>query len=186
MVNVYNARTAPGASREAHQPDVRKSSTIQTVRIHLTGPNRPVGLKEAALDSPTFRATVVHFSEQIDLIEKWLDGYGKAVVKLTSEVSTLEGVVNTFITQSALPADVSEAVLDPDYTTLAMKRYGEGIKDFWSTTIASLRRLELIVANPIKSFLQVDIKTFKVLAIIFIASTASILMDTNCRTFVGH
>jgi hypothetical protein len=29
----------------------------------------PVGLKEAALDSPTFRATTLHFSDQVDFIE---------------------------------------------------------------------------------------------------------------------
>ena len=31
----------------------------------------PVGLKEAAIDSPTSRASITHFSEQIDIIEKW-------------------------------------------------------------------------------------------------------------------
>jgi hypothetical protein len=162
MVDVYLATTSPGASREAHQLDVRLLVALIQFSTALISLPSPVGLKEAALDSPTFRATVVHYSDQIDLIEKWLDGYVKSVTKLTSEVSTLEGIVNTFISQASLPPNVSEAVLDPDYTLLAMKRYGEGTKEFWSTTIASLRRLEPLVADPIKSFLNVDIKTFKV------------------------
>ncbi|KAJ5568312.1 hypothetical protein N7450_010798 [Penicillium hetheringtonii] len=60
----------------------------------------PVGLKEAALDSPTFRATTHHFCDQIDFIEKWLDGYAKAATKLSSELNTLESMVSSFLSYS--------------------------------------------------------------------------------------
>jgi hypothetical protein len=43
-------------------------------------------LREASLDSPTFRGTVLHYAEQVDLIEKWLDGFIKAATKLVGEV----------------------------------------------------------------------------------------------------
>ena len=89
----------------------------------------PVGLKEAALDSPTFRATAVHFADQVEIIEKWLDGYVRAASKLVSEVASLESLVNSFLAQSAPPSTVSEAVLDHDYTLLALTRYGEGARE---------------------------------------------------------
>src|SRR4051794_250195 len=85
-----------------------------------------VGLKEAALDSPTFRATAVHFSDQVEVIERWLDGYIKATSKLAHDVSSLEETINNFLGRSMPPANVSEAVLDHDYTLPAMKRLGEG------------------------------------------------------------
>lgn len=47
----------------------------------------PVTLREAALDSPIFRGTVVHYGEQVELVEKWLEGYLKATLKLCSEVN---------------------------------------------------------------------------------------------------
>ena len=50
-------------------------------------PTSPVGLKEAALDSPTFRATAVHFADQVEAVDKWLDCYVKATGKLVHEVS---------------------------------------------------------------------------------------------------
>jgi hypothetical protein len=59
-----------------------KSEAILMHRI-----TRPVGLKEAALDSPTFRATAVHFSDQVEVIERWLDGYLKSTQKLVNEVA---------------------------------------------------------------------------------------------------
>ncbi|EEP77162.1 SipA3 protein [Uncinocarpus reesii 1704] len=85
----------------------------------------PVGLKEAALDSPSFRSSAVHFCDQLDYVEKWLEGYVKATGKLTSEVSSLEAITSSFISYANSPLNVSEAVLDHDYAMLAMKRYGE-------------------------------------------------------------
>lgn len=122
----------------------------------------PVGLKEAALDSPTFRATTLHFSDQIDFLEKWLDGYARAATRLSSELTALENVVNGFLSYSSHPLAVSEAVVDHDYTLLAMKRCGDGSKDLWSGLITTTRKLESLIAEPIRSFIHEDLRHFKV------------------------
>lgn len=121
----------------------------------------PVALKEAALDSPPFRATVVHLSDQFEAVEKWLDGYVRAAAKLAQEVTLLEGLVGTFLTSSTPPAGLSEAVMDHDYTLLALQRYGEGAREYWSHTIGGIKKTQGSVINPIKAFLQNDIKAFK-------------------------
>lgn len=123
----------------------------------------PVGLKEAALDSPTFRATTLHFSDQVDFIEKWLDGYAKAATKLSSELTALESVVSNFLSYSTHPLVVSEAVVDHDYTLLAMRRCGEGSKDLWNGIITTTRKLESLISEPIRDFIQEDLRHFKVL-----------------------
>ncbi|KAJ6144412.1 hypothetical protein N7470_008307 [Penicillium chermesinum] len=121
----------------------------------------PVGLKEAALDSPTFRATTQHFCDQIDFIEKWLDGYAKASTKLSSELTALEGVVGSFLSYSTHPLVVSEAVVDHDYTLLAMRRCGEGSKDLWNGIVATIKKMESMIAEPIRTFIQEDLRNFK-------------------------
>ncbi|CAI7643820.1 unnamed protein product [Penicillium crustosum] len=121
----------------------------------------PVGLKEAALDSPTFRATTLHFSDQVDFIEKWLDGYAKAATKLSSELTALESVVSNFLSYSTHPLVVSEAVVDHDYTLLAMRRCGEGSKDLWNGIITTTRKLESLISEPIRDFIQEDLRHFK-------------------------
>ena len=121
----------------------------------------PVGLKEAALDSPTFRATAVHFADQVEIIEKWLDGYVRAASKLVTEVGSLESLVNTFLAQSAPPSTVSEAVLDHDYTLLALTRYGEGAREFWQQTLQGMKKYDTSVVEPIKAFLSTDLRQFK-------------------------
>ena len=120
-----------------------------------------MGLKEAALDSPTFRSGFTHFSEQLELVEKWLEGYVKCITRLSHEVGIFESLVNGFLSQTVPPLHISEAVLDHDYTLLAMKRYGEGAKEFWTATIAGLKRMESNMVEPIKNFLHTDLRSFR-------------------------
>lgn len=118
-------------------------------------------MKEAALDSPTFRSGFTHFAEQLDLVEKWLENYVRAITKLSHELGGFEAVINGFLAQTVTPTHVSEAVLDHDYTLLAMKRYGDGAKEFWAAAMAALRRTETNLLEPIRRFLQNDMRTFK-------------------------
>jgi BAR domain of APPL family len=121
----------------------------------------PVGLKEAALDSPTFRATAVHFSDQVEIIERWLESYVRATSKLAHDVSSLEETINSFLTRSLPPTNVSEAVLDHDYTLLAMKRLGDGSREWWSQIIGSGKKMETTIVEPIKSFMTGELRNFK-------------------------
>jgi len=90
----------------------------------------PVVIKEAALDSPTFRATAVHYGDQIELIERWLHSFISATSTLAAECNKMQGLVDTYIQTSHPPLQLSEAVVDHDYTVLALKRFGEGAREF--------------------------------------------------------
>ncbi|KAI9891096.1 MAG: SNF1-interacting protein [Vezdaea aestivalis] len=121
----------------------------------------PVGLKEAAFDSPTFRATAVHFSDQAEIIERWLQDYVKSTSKLVHEVASLEDLVNNVLAKSLPPPNISEAIVDPDYTLLAMQRYGEGAREFWSHTISGMKKMENTVIEPIRAFINGELRHFK-------------------------
>lgn len=122
---------------------------------------RPVSLKEAALDSPSFRATTLHFSEQIDLVERWLDSYIRANSRLTSELSSLEAISNNILGHVTSPINVTEAVVDHDYAFPAMKRFGESFKDCWVGMLFTLKRFDALVMEPIRTFIQVDLRSFR-------------------------
>ncbi|KAI9882820.1 MAG: hypothetical protein M1823_005433 [Watsoniomyces obsoletus] len=121
----------------------------------------PVGLKEAALDSPTFRATTVHFASQVETVERWLGDYVKWVGKLVQEINALEDLVNGFLTRSIPPPNLSEAVVDQDYTILAIRRFAEGAREYWSHTVASTKKMEATVLEPLRAFLQGELRNFK-------------------------
>ncbi|KAL9600549.1 MAG: hypothetical protein Q9219_003095 [cf. Caloplaca sp. 3 TL-2023] len=132
-------------------------STRQLTPIALV----PVGLKEAALDSPTFRSGVFHFAEQVDLIEKWLEGWLKAVPRLTQEAEAFEGIMNGLLAQMTPPANISEAILDHDYTLLALRSYGEGTQASWSSTLLGLKKIETNMVEPVRGLIHNDLRSFK-------------------------
>ncbi|KAL9087351.1 MAG: hypothetical protein Q9159_003697 [Coniocarpon cinnabarinum] len=122
----------------------------------------PVGVKEAALDSPTFRASVVHFSDQIEAVERWLEGLARIASKLAQESSTLESVIKSFTAQCNSPSSLSEAVLDHDYTLSALRALGQGgAQDVWLRSISGMRAAQSSIAEPIRQFIGNDIRPFK-------------------------
>jgi len=54
----------------------------------------PVGLREAVIDSPPFRASVRHFEDQVEGLEKWLESYIKV---LTDWLTGMQRTVHLFI-----------------------------------------------------------------------------------------
>jgi hypothetical protein len=145
----------------------------------------PVGLKEAGLDSPTFRATVHHFGEQIDVVEKWLENYIKAASRVANEVTSLEALINTYLSWATPPQAISEAVLDHDYTLLALKRYNEGAKEFWMATIKWMKKVESTVIDPIRSFLQTDVANLKVQSGLRFLFRLPLTITLECSTKSG-
>ncbi|KAI4150737.1 MAG: hypothetical protein LQ341_001039 [Variospora aurantia] len=121
----------------------------------------PVGLKEAAIDSPTFRAGVLHFADQVDVIERWLESWLKSALKVAQEAGALESIINGFLSQITPPANVSEAVLDHDYTLLALDSYGEGARELWTSTILGMRKMEARMVEPIRSLVHNELRSFK-------------------------
>lgn len=98
----------------------------------------------------------------MDSVEKWLENFLKSAVRISYEVSTFENIVNGFLAAAAPPVHLSEAVVDHDYTLLAVKRYGEGFKDFWGSVIGGMKKLDVDLLEPIRGFLQNDLRNFKV------------------------
>ncbi|KAL8826185.1 MAG: hypothetical protein Q9170_007497, partial [Blastenia crenularia] len=118
-------------------------------------------LKEAALDSPTFRSSVSHFGDQVDIIEKWLDTFLRSISKVTQEANAIEIIANGFLSQIVPPANVSEAVLDHDYTLLTLNSYGEGARETWTSVVSGMRKMEANMVEPIRNLMQNDLRTFK-------------------------
>ena len=123
--------------------------------------SRPVGLKEAALDSPSFRAAIVHLNDQVDQVEKWLEGCTKAVARVNSEITAFDGVVGNLIGAVLPPASLSEAVVDHDYTLLSVSRHSEIAKESWSATANAFKKLETTLSDPLRGFMHGELRNFK-------------------------
>ena len=158
LINPSSASTAFTAS-----VIMSKDTTPNPVRTKSTrrSPVIPVSLTEASLDSPTFRTTTVHFADQVDGIERWLDGYVRSTSKLAQDVISLEESINSYLRQLIPTQAVADTVIDNEYTQLALKRVGDGARDYWTQIQALARRMDVIAVEPIKLFLQNDLRAFK-------------------------
>ncbi|KAF4824016.1 putative PH domain-containing protein [Colletotrichum tropicale] len=126
-----------------------------------SSPAIPVGLNEASLDSPTFRSTSQHFGEHIDNVERWLDDYVKATSKVTRDLLALEEGVNTYLSKIFPPAATADAIIDHDYTLLALRRISDGSKEWWTQIMSTVRKIDTISVDPIRSFVAADLRSFK-------------------------
>ncbi|KAK3333184.1 hypothetical protein B0T19DRAFT_483286 [Cercophora scortea] len=148
----------------------------------------PVGLNEAALDSPTFRAVTAHFSDQLDGIERWLDGYVRSTSKVVHDLLALEDTVNTYLAKMSPPttnaAANADAVIDTDYTLLALRRAGDSARDWWSSILGTVRRLEPVSVEPIRNFLNGELRAFKETKRVLEAAQKT--FDTTLARYVGQ
>ncbi|KAG6038097.1 hypothetical protein E4U41_004566, partial [Claviceps citrina] len=119
----------------------------------------PVGLKEAALDSPTFRATAAHFIDRMEAVEKWLNGYVSSTSKFAHEIQGLEDTMSNYLTKT-MSSDL-DGIIESDYTLLALKRVSDGQREFWMQILSGVKRMDATVVEPIRSFLGGDMRTFK-------------------------
>ncbi|KAK7742124.1 SNF1-interacting protein [Cytospora paraplurivora] len=150
------------AAATSSPPEPSVTSQSQPSDNQYPSPSIPIGLHEAALDSPTFRCAAVHFGDQVDHIERWLESYIKSSSKVVHDILGLEETINSFLAKSMPPVSAAtDGLVDPDYTVLALKRVGDGQRDWWNHILTVMRRMDGLTIEPIKSLLNADLRNFK-------------------------
>ncbi|KAI0099636.1 PH domain-containing protein [Nemania sp. FL0031] len=124
-----------------------------------SSPSIPVTLNEAGLDSPSFRASAVYFADQADAIERWLDGYVRTASKLTHDILGLEETINNYLSKLVPPVGVVS--VDHDYTALALKRVGDGSREWWAQVLKTAKKIDTLSVDPVRTFLASDLRNFK-------------------------
>lgn len=124
-----------------------------------SSPSIPVTLNEAGLDSPSFRASAVYFADQADAIERWLEGYVRTTSKLTHDILGLEETINNYLSRLIPPPGIVS--VDHDYTALALKRIGDGSKEWWTHVLSTARKIDTLSVEPVRGFLASDLRNFK-------------------------
>ncbi|KAI0971097.1 PH domain-containing protein [Xylaria arbuscula] len=124
-----------------------------------SSPSIPVTLNEAGLDSPSFRASSVFFADQADAIERWLEGYVRTTSKLTHDLLGLEEAINHYLSKLIPPPGIVS--VDHDYTALALKRVGDGSREWWSQILNIAKKIDSLSVEPVRTFLASDLRNFK-------------------------
>ena len=123
----------------------------------------------------------------MELIEKWFENYVRSITKLSHEIGSWEGLVNGFLNSSTPPSNMSEAIIDHDYTLLASKKYSEGARQYWSTMLSGLKAMEAKMADPIRQFLRDDVRLYKAsFCFVYIDESKPFLINSVARTLADN
>ncbi|RCK60430.1 Membrane-anchored lipid-binding protein SIP3 [Candida viswanathii] len=96
-----------------------------------------VNFKEAALDSPSFRATINHLDLQITTIEQWLMALSSTFKKIPKYVKEVQGFCNSFL-EHLVPTFLQDGIIDQEYTVSALHTTLDGLKTIWGLSLQSL------------------------------------------------
>ncbi|THZ56078.1 hypothetical protein D6C86_08133 [Aureobasidium pullulans] len=145
--------TKPSAMAAPDDPDNGLQPSLQPVGRPLD--LVPVQLKEAALDSPTFRAIAVHYANQVEGIEKWLRDYVKQSQKFADRFAQIQKEFDNFDRfPPPPPENLSQAVLDHDYTLLAITRYSQNTNQYLHWVFNNVARSRQTMIDPLLRFID--------------------------------
>lgn len=96
-----------------------------------------VTLKEAAMDSPTFRAHINHMDSELANVEEWLLALTALVLKIPRQVKELRGYFNSFL-EHMLPPFLELGAFDTEVTVELMTILKRGLKKAWQIALAIL------------------------------------------------
>lgn len=106
-----------------------------------------VNFKEAALDSPSFRASINHLDLQVTTIEQWLTALSSTFKKLPKYVKEVQGLCNSFL-EHLVPTFLQDGIIDQEYTVTALHTTLDGLKTIWGMSLQALnvntKSLELL------------------------------------------
>lgn len=115
-----------------------------------------VNFKEAALDSPSFRANVNHLDNQINSLEDWMNALSKSLVKLNAKLEETKQFSNSFL-ENLVPGFLQEGLIDQEYTTTALRVTLDNTKKRWDKNLAELD----VQIPPIGSMNNIIAKSIK-------------------------
>lgn len=96
-----------------------------------------VAFKEAALDSPSFRASMNHLDSQLVSTEKWLQAIAALLAKIPKQAKEL---LSMFLYLDYLvPSFLQDGIVDPEYTLTALRGTRDGLQKLWSIAQSSLQ-----------------------------------------------
>lgn len=96
-----------------------------------------VNFKEAALDSPSFRASMNHLDLQINTIEQWLTALASSFKKIPKYLKEVQSYSNSFL-EHLVPTFIQDGIIDQEYTVTGLNTTLDGLKTVWGLSIQAL------------------------------------------------
>ncbi|ORX45898.1 hypothetical protein DM01DRAFT_1311533, partial [Hesseltinella vesiculosa] len=119
-----------------------------------------ITLNDAITDSPVYRASVQHYDEQLELLDKWLDGLSKQLKGYCERLNKFNLETNV-LCKKAMPIGIDNALIDPHFTGAVMKSFSDALQTSLAFKTKLVSDLEDNFIQPLQQFVKTQLKDFK-------------------------
>ncbi|KAI7900458.1 uncharacterized protein BX663DRAFT_517696 [Cokeromyces recurvatus] len=117
-------------------------------------------LYDAITDSPIYRSTSLHFDDQLDLLEKWLESLSKYIKSYVEKLNKFNLETNT-LCKKVIPVGIDDFMIDPNFTGAVIKSFSDALQMSLAFKTKLVSDLEDNIIQPLQMFIKTQLKEFK-------------------------
>ncbi|KAI8646412.1 hypothetical protein BD408DRAFT_380453 [Parasitella parasitica] len=117
-------------------------------------------LHDAITDSPVYRSSTLHFDDQLDLLEKWLESLSKYMKLYVNQLNKFNLETNT-LCKKVIPVGIDDSMIDPNFTGAVIKNFSDALQTGLAFKTKLVSDLEDNFIQPLQSFVKTHLKEFK-------------------------
>ncbi|KAL0094082.1 hypothetical protein F4703DRAFT_1924803 [Phycomyces blakesleeanus] len=122
--------------------------------------NTLITLQDAITDSPVYRANILHFDEQLDLLERWLETLSKHM-KLYCDRLNKFNLETNLVCKKAIPVGIDDTLIDCNFTGAVIKSFSDALQTSLAFKTKLVTDLEDNFIQPLQQFVKTHLKEFK-------------------------
>lgn len=119
-----------------------------------------IKLKEAALDSPSFRTGVNYFNSQIDHTEQWIEGLLKSLRKYPQQLNDFKEVTNVLFNQ-LIPDFLKDGLINQDNSSSILDTSKTNLSSLWEGNLKLLDVKETEIVQLLTDLQRTHLKHYR-------------------------
>lgn len=119
-----------------------------------------IKLKEAALDSPSFRTSVHYFNSQIDQTEQWIDGLLKSLRKYPQQFNDFKEVNNVLFSQ-LIPDFLKDGLINQDNSASILDTSKTNLSSMWEGTMKLMEVKDAKITQLLTDLQKIHLKHYR-------------------------
>ncbi|ORX60370.1 hypothetical protein DM01DRAFT_1300121 [Hesseltinella vesiculosa] len=123
-------------------------------------PTKLMTLQDIILDTPVWRANVIHVEEQIDAFEKWLDTFVRTLRYYLEALSKVNTQASLLCKQLVL-SNMDDALINVQVADPVSSAFTTVLQSDLQAKMKLVENLDETVLQPLQALLKTDIKDFK-------------------------
>ncbi|KAI7855698.1 hypothetical protein BDC45DRAFT_544871 [Circinella umbellata] len=119
-----------------------------------------ITLHDAITDSPVYRSNVLHFDEQLDLLDKWLEQLSRHLKLYTDKLTKFNLETNN-VCKKTIPVGIDSVLIDPNFTGAVIRSFSDALQTSLAFKTKLVSDLEDNFIQPLAQFVKTNLKEFR-------------------------